>query len=242
MTYKCRYASLGPLTFRETAVSFYFLILVSLWFFQVANFLWFFQVAKFFDHLSIWSLVQNFVLYIQVHYSLLPFFVIYSVGARIHSWLGRLLCSPKRGAFSWSDCFDLLCIDLYIFVYLRRFTLIDPVLIWMVAEDRWSCDLVTSPLQRSTSVGKPRRNCKAWWVDCPTFWLVLLLMFLAIFYWNPYPGNDDDKVGGPYFDSHWWLYGDSGSRWVKQPQQSSYFSYYLSPQPGLPPTVWSTER
>ena len=100
MTYKCRYASLGPLTFRETAVSFYFLILVSLWFFQVANFLWFFQVAKFFDHLSIWSLVQNFVLYIQVHYSLLPFFVIYSVGARIHSWLGRLLCSPKRGAFS----------------------------------------------------------------------------------------------------------------------------------------------
>ena len=101
-----------------------------LWFSQVANFLWFFQVAKFFDHLSIWSLVQNFVLYIQVHYSLLPFFVIYSVGARIHSWLGGLLCSPKRGAFSWSDCFDLLCIDLFICVDLLCLDLLWLTLCW----------------------------------------------------------------------------------------------------------------
>ena len=68
---------------------------------------------------------------IQVYYSLLPFFfVIYSAGARIHSWLGGLLCSPKRGAFSWSGCFDLLCIDLFICVDLLCLDLLWLTLCW----------------------------------------------------------------------------------------------------------------
>ena len=130
MTYKCRYASLGPLTFRETAVSFYFLILVSLWFFQVAKFSLIFPGGK-----ILWSFInleprpELCTLYSSPLFTF-ALFVIYSVGARIHSWLGRLLCSPKRGAFSWSDCFDLLCIDLFICVDLLCLDLLWLTLCW----------------------------------------------------------------------------------------------------------------
>ena len=103
-----RYASLGPLTFREAAVSFYFFILVSLWFFQVSKCLY--QTSFNFElcllgdgdkvncgechhyvyRLCLWNLEFIF-LYFNFHCFAL--FAISSVGARIHPWVGRLLCS-----------------------------------------------------------------------------------------------------------------------------------------------------
>ena len=141
ITYKCRYASLGPVTFREAAVSFYFLLLVSLWFFQVAKFRLFFPGGKIVFSKIFQSWASSSCHYLPmvkepIHCHDGDFFFCFCnfkwififfpllkspfEGAGIHSWLGGLLCSAKRGAFSWSDfriCFVLIFISVHLRCY-----------------------------------------------------------------------------------------------------------------------------